>query len=69
MNLNNDDIRFIETSFHKMKNKSDLLYLINYCKNKIYGENSHRITLIQLNYHLVATYNNNRYKSFIIKKK
>lgn len=69
MNLNKDDIKFIETAFHKMKNKSDLLDLINYSKKRIYGENSHRITLIQLNYHLVPTYNNNRYKSFVIKKK
>lgn len=69
MELNSNDKRYIQATFFKMKNKADLLYLINFCKKKIYGEDAYDISMVQFNYHIVPSYNNYRYITFKVKKK
>lgn len=69
MKLDKADIEYIKSTFKEIENKAELLALLNFCKKKMYGEESHIISIKQLNYHLVPSYNNERYKAFKIKKK
>lgn len=68
MNLKNNDINFIKSTFHSMKSKDDFLFLLNHVKTIIYGKKTKPFELKHLNYHTNQNIQN-RYKTFIIKKK
>ncbi|WP_053004310.1 reverse transcriptase family protein [Flavobacterium sp. ABG] len=68
MKLTQTDISFIKESFEKMRDKSDLVALLNYIKPILYGEKTYLFTVHDLNYH-INNKNDNRYEKFEIRKK
>jgi RNA-directed DNA polymerase len=62
-------INYIKDSFSKMKSKEDLLSLLNYAKNILFGYNTKPFEIKQLNYYSNSNVNKNRYTTFEILKK
>ena len=69
MKLEGKQILEIKSMFSKIEDKTDLLNLLNYTKVLIYGEDSKKITLRQLNYYANPTKCVDRYSTFSIRKK
>lgn len=69
MRLKDEHINHIRVTFNQMKDKEDLLLLLNYCKEILYGNNTLPFEMRQLNYHCNPKKNNGRYYSFYIRKK
>lgn len=69
MKINPEQITRIHTDFDLMQSKEDLLNLLNEVKLIIYGEKAIPFEMKQLNYYSHPKNNNQRYKTFKIKKK
>ena len=70
MEENNADVKKeIRDDFKKIKNKYDLLSLLNKAKKHIYGENAFPIEIRQIHYYSSPKLSKSRYKPFSIKKK
>lgn len=67
--LKDADRRKIKEAFNKMKNKDDLLALLNFAKKLLYGENAYPFQIQHINYYSNPNINKNRYIEFSIKKK
>lgn len=59
----------VKELFKNMKDKQDLLELLNIAKADIYGVDSEPFNMSQLNYHCHSSLNSKRYNTFMIKKK
>ena len=69
MKLSSENTRHIQLAFSQMRNKQDLLDLLNYSKSILYGEKALPFLRKHLNYHSNPNANKKRYKQFTIKKK
>ncbi|MCB9251738.1 MAG: RNA-directed DNA polymerase [Flavobacteriales bacterium] len=69
MKLEEAHIKSIKSSFEKMKDKEDLLQLLNFVKPLVYGEKTIPFKLKQLTWYANSTLKGRRYKEFNIKKK
>jgi RNA-directed DNA polymerase len=69
MKLKTIHINYIKDSFGEMKSKEDLLSLLNYAKNILFGDNTKPFEIKQLNYYSNSNINKNRYTTFEILKK
>ncbi|CAN5548997.1 hypothetical protein BH11BAC2_BH11BAC2_06260 [soil metagenome] len=69
MQLTDSEIIYIKRAFQKMKSKDDFLALLNYCKEKIYGENTKPFKLAQINYNAFINTIENKYQTFEVNKK
>jgi RNA-directed DNA polymerase len=67
--MTSSDIQHIEKAFSQMRNKQDLLSLLNFAKTIVYGEKAVPFALKHLNYHSNPKVHKKRYKEFTIKKK
>lgn len=69
MELQKQQIDYIKTIFQQIKDKNDLLALLNYAKDIIYGEKAYHFELRQLSYYSNPNINKHRYETFLVKKK
>lgn len=69
MNILPAQREYISIHFLQMKDKQDLLSLLNYAKDILFGEKAQEILIRQLNFYLVADSKMKSYQSFEIKKK
>lgn len=69
MNITEEQKQYILSMFDNMQSKEDLLYLLNYAKVIIYGENTVPFSVKHLNYHSNPKANKYRYSKFSVKKK
>jgi hypothetical protein len=69
MKISADHIRHIRVAFGQMKTKEELLALLNYAKEALYGEKAHPIGLQQLTWYAHPNLNRARYRSFEVPKK
>lgn len=69
MKLDQTVIDYINTTFHEMKSKDDLLSLLNFVKKKIHGELTYPFEIKNINYYISSKSKQNRYTRFVIKKK
>jgi RNA-directed DNA polymerase len=69
MDISQEQTDYICQHFHLMKDKHDLLALLDYAKLILFGENANKFDLRQINYYLNASSKSRSYCSFEIKKK
>ena len=69
MEISEKQISYIQNAFSEMKNKQDLLILLNYVKQILYREKAIPFELRHLNYHQNPKANRNRYTQFQVSKK
>ncbi|RZJ88470.1 MAG: RNA-directed DNA polymerase [Chryseobacterium sp.] len=63
------DKEYIDIAFHKMRNREDLLSLLNYAKTILFGQEASQIALHQLSYYANPKAGGKRYHTFRIAKK
>jgi len=69
MKLQRTQYDYIKSHFQKLETKEDLLNLLNYAKEILYGKRSYTFKLNQLTYHSNPRANSIRYQVFAVKKK
>jgi len=69
MKLHKQQIEHILKSFQNLKNKNDLLILLNYAKQLLYGDKAFPFELRQLSYYSNPKVSQKRYEIFSVKKK
>lgn len=69
MKLQEEHITEIQEQFRRMKSKEELLVLLNYVKQIVYGDKAHPFELKQINYHANHQAIKRRYKIFTLQKK
>jgi len=69
MKINHEQTEYISAAFKSMKDKEDLLNLLNYAKTVLFEGKTVPFEKKQLNYYIVRQNQNKKYKSFSIKKK
>lgn len=69
MKVNPKEITEIKKKFSKIKNKQDLLDLLNFSNQILYGEKARKISLKALTYYTNPQFSKKRYQTFSIKKK
>lgn len=69
MKLQREHVAYIKKSFSKMKDKEDLLRLLNFTKTLLYGEKAMPFEIKHLNFHCNPKNNKSRYRTFEINKK
>ncbi len=69
MNLKSEHIAEIQNRYSRLKNKEDLLNLLNKIGSHIYGEKAYNIDIKQLTYYANPIHCKDRYRTFQIQKK
>ena len=69
MQLEQEQVEIIRTMFQQIKTKYDLLKLINFAKNLLFGERAHAVPLKTLTYYGNTNLASDAYKIFSIRKK
>lgn len=69
MKIDQTHIEYISAAFKSMKDKEDLLNLLNYAKTVLFNGKTVPFEMKQLNYYIVRQNQKRKYKTFSIKKK
>lgn len=69
MRLSQEHTDHIKTAFQNMKSKDDLLHLLNYSKELVYGEKLIPFEIRNINYNINPKFKEKRYSKFSVQKK